>query len=97
MATTLAAGDLVITGFNFDNPDEFAFVPLIDITTGTTINFTDDGVRSDGTFRGNEGTFTWTSTQELVLVASQLFPKTRLRLWLLVTRKVAPSVKPFTK
>ena len=63
MATTLAAGDLVITGFNFDNPDEFSFVPLTDITTGTAINFTDDGVQSNGTFRSSEGTFTWIATQ----------------------------------
>lgn len=64
MATTLASGDLVITGFNFDNPDEFSFVPLVDITIGTEIQFTDDGVRNNGTFRGSEGTFTWNAVQD---------------------------------
>ena len=29
--TTLAAGDLAIIGFNGDNPDQFAFVLLVDI------------------------------------------------------------------
>ena len=59
MATTLSAGDITIVGFNFDNPDEFAFLPLIDLMSGTEITFTDDGVLSDGSFRGSEGHFTW--------------------------------------
>ena len=53
--TTLVAGDLAIIGFNGDNPDQFAFVLLVDIESGTEITFTDSGVKSDDTFRGNEG------------------------------------------
>ncbi|NET03131.1 MAG: endonuclease [Symploca sp. SIO2B6] len=62
--TTLTAGDIAIIGFNFDNPDEFAFVPLVNIGTGTEIKFTDNGWLSSGSFRSNEGTFTWTATQD---------------------------------
>lgn len=65
VATTLSAGDIAIVGFNFDNPDEFAFIPLIDIGSGTEINFTDNGWKADGTFRDTEGTFTWTAPTEI--------------------------------
>ena len=51
--TTLEAGDLAIIGFNGDNPDQFAFVLLVDIESGTEITFTDSGLKSDDTFRGN--------------------------------------------
>ena len=61
MATTLSAGDIQITGFNFDNPDDFSFVVLTDLSSGTAISFTDDGVNSNGTFRGSETSFTWTA------------------------------------
>ncbi|MDJ0553057.1 MAG: DNA/RNA non-specific endonuclease [Microcoleaceae cyanobacterium MO_207.B10] len=74
MATNLSSGDIAITGFNFDNPDELGFVVLEDIVTGTEINFTDDGVNSNGSFRGNEGTFTWVADRNYVtgeLVSTQ--------------------------
>jgi len=64
-ATTLSAGDIAIVGFNFDNPDELAFVPLIDIGSGTEIKFTDNGWQSSGSFRSNEGTFTWTASTDI--------------------------------
>ena len=60
--TTLAAGDLAIIGFNGDNPDQFAFVLLVDIESGTEITFTDSGVKSDDTFRGNEGAVKFTAS-----------------------------------
>ncbi|MFI1772820.1 T9SS type A sorting domain-containing protein [Thalassobellus citreus] len=63
--TTLAAGDIAITGFNSDDPDQFSFVLLTDVTTGTSINFTDNGWQSSGSFRGGEGTITWTATSNL--------------------------------
>ncbi len=53
--TTLSAGDIAIVGVNTDNPDEFAFVLLTDVTTGTSIRFTDDGWFSAGGFRSGEG------------------------------------------
>lgn len=62
--TILAPGDLAIVSFRFDNPDEFKFVLLTDISSGTVINFTDDGVKSDGSFLGSEGTLTWTADRD---------------------------------
>ncbi|NEP70434.1 MAG: ExeM/NucH family extracellular endonuclease [Okeania sp. SIO2G4] len=64
-ATTLSSGDIAIIGFNFDNPDEFAFTPLVDIGAGTEINFTDNGWQAAGSFRANEGTFTWTAPTDI--------------------------------
>lgn len=62
--TTLTAGDIAIIGFNFDNPDEFAFVPLVNIGAGTEIKFTDNGWLNSGSFRSTEGTFTWIANQD---------------------------------
>ena len=53
--TTLSAGDIAIIGVNADNPDDFAFLLLVDIEMGTEITFTDSGIKTDGTFRGGEG------------------------------------------
>lgn len=63
--TTLTAGDIAIIGFNFDDPDQMAFVLLVNIGSGTQINFTDNGWRSNNTFRTGEGTFTWTAGTDL--------------------------------
>lgn len=63
--TTLSAGDIAITGFNSDDPDEFSFVLLIDVTNTTTIKFTDNGWFSAGGFRANEGILEWTATSDL--------------------------------
>jgi len=41
--TILSPGDIAIIGFNFDNPDQFAFVLLRDINPNTKITFTDFG------------------------------------------------------
>ena len=41
--TTLSAGDIAITGFNSDNPDQFSFVLLEDVLSTTQIKFTDEG------------------------------------------------------
>lgn len=63
--TNLNAGDLAVTGFGSDNPDDFHFVLLTDIEAGTVIRFTDSGVKSDGTFRGNEGAVSYTAPEAL--------------------------------
>ncbi|WP_299128564.1 hypothetical protein [uncultured Winogradskyella sp.] len=63
--TTLTSGDIVITGFNSDNPDEVTFVLLTDILANTELKFTDSGWVSTGEFRGNEGIATWTATSDL--------------------------------
>ncbi|WP_163312209.1 hypothetical protein, partial [Enterobacter cloacae] len=65
MATTLAAGDLALVGYDADNPDDFAFVLLRDIEAGTEIHFTDNGWTAAGAFRGGEGIYTFTAAAAL--------------------------------
>lgn len=61
-ATTLVAGDIAIIGYNFDDPDELAFVALENIDAGVVISFTDNGwISSSNSFRTGEGTFMWTA------------------------------------
>lgn len=57
----LNPGDIAIIGFNSDDPDQMAFVALVDIPMGTEIKFTDNGWFAATGFRANEGTFTWTA------------------------------------
>ena len=63
--TTLDAGELAVIGFASDNPDNFHLVLLTDIEAGTKIRFTDSGVKSDGSFRGNEGAVVHTAPETL--------------------------------
>ncbi|MGK7914877.1 MAG: DNRLRE domain-containing protein [Prochloraceae cyanobacterium] len=64
VGTTLKAGDLAIVGFNFDNPDEFAFVALTNIDAGSEIKFTDNGWLISGGFRSTEGTLIWKAERD---------------------------------
>jgi uncharacterized protein len=60
--TTLAVGDVAVVSINSANPDKFSFVLLKDITSGTVINFTDNGFTgSDVTGRTGEGFLTYTA------------------------------------
>ncbi|MDP8269449.1 MAG: T9SS type A sorting domain-containing protein [Candidatus Tenebribacter davisii] len=59
--TTLSAGDIAILGANSDNPDDFAFLLLVDIEAGTEIRFTDSGWLSINAFQGDEGAQKYTS------------------------------------
>lgn len=52
-------GGIAIIGFNFDDPDQFAFVCLDTIPAGTEIRFTDNGWQSSGSFRLGEGILSW--------------------------------------
>lgn len=63
--TILSPSDIAITGVISDNPDEFSFVLLTDVTTGTIINFTDAGWINTGGFWPFEGHITWTATSNL--------------------------------
>ena len=56
------AANIAVIGINCDNPDDFAFVALENIDAGTQIYFTDNGVNTDGSFRGGEGTKLWTAS-----------------------------------
>jgi Endonuclease I/Putative Ig domain/Secretion system C-terminal sorting domain len=65
-AQNLSAGDVAITGMNATNPDEFAFVALVDISAGTVITFTDHGWLASGAFRNTEGEFVFTAANTVV-------------------------------
>ncbi|AWI86988.1 nuclease [Methylobacterium sp. DM1] len=66
MATSLAAGDIALVGYDADNPDDFAFVILRDIEAGTSITFTDNGWNSStNAFLSNEGSYTYTAPTAL--------------------------------
>jgi hypothetical protein len=65
---TLVAGDIAFTGYNSNNlgvlQNDFSFILLVNIPTGTTINFTDNGYKIAGGVGLNtaEGTLKWSST-----------------------------------
>ncbi len=67
--TTLVKGDIAFTGFigngTVAGNDQFSFILLRNITTGTVINFTDNAwlrtSATTGSWRTGEGTVTWTS------------------------------------
>jgi len=60
--TTLITGDIAITGYNADTPDQFTFVLIKDVVASTTITYTDNGWLAAGGFRSGEGTRTLTFT-----------------------------------
>lgn len=57
--TILTPGDIAIISFNFEDPDGFSFVTLVDLEPGTVIYFTDCGWREDSSFRPGEGLITY--------------------------------------
>ncbi|MBI3233437.1 MAG: hypothetical protein HYZ42_05255 [Bacteroidetes bacterium] len=68
--TTLSAGDIAFTAYNSysssNNPaDTFSFILLRSISSGTTINFTDNGWKSNNVFRTGEGGVTWTASSAM--------------------------------
>lgn len=64
--TTLSAGDIAILQYNADgSPEVIKFIALRSMESGTTINFTDNGWRSDNTFRSNEGIDIWTAPSNI--------------------------------
>ncbi len=56
----VGAGDVAIVGYNSANPDEFRIVFLNSASATDTVNFTDNGWLSSGSFRTGEGTLTYT-------------------------------------
>ena len=59
--TVLAAGDIALIELQTDNPDNFAFVALVDLNAGTEVKFTDNAW-SGSSLATNEGTITWTAS-----------------------------------
>ncbi len=74
--TVLQPGDVTVIGVNCDNPDDFAFLLMRDIDTGTEIRFTDNGWLAAGGFRGGEGIQIYTAPFQIpagtVLVFSEV-------------------------
>lgn len=57
----LAAGDIALIAYQFDNPDKFAFVAMVDIPAAVEINFTDNAFTNASVLASNENTGTYTS------------------------------------
>lgn len=68
--TTLSAGDIAIIQYNSDNtggaPEIIKFITFSSFESGTVINFTDHGWKSDNTFRDTEGVVAWTATRDFI-------------------------------
>lgn len=64
--TTLAAGDISFTGLARESAyGGFSFVSWVDLAVGTSITFSDNGLKADGTFKTSvqkENTWVWTAT-----------------------------------
>jgi len=64
--TTLSPGDVTVVTVNADSPDNFDFVPLVNLQSGTTIYFTDNAyVSTDDKLRDNEGTVKYVAPSEI--------------------------------
>lgn len=59
--SALEPGDIAFVEYNADDTDNFKFVCLVDISENTEIKFTDNGWKSDDTWRTGEGIITWTA------------------------------------
>ena len=57
---SLTAGDVVITGINTSNPDQFSFVPLVNLLPNSSLIFTDNGWDGVG-LTTTEGAVTYTA------------------------------------
>ncbi|HIC32961.1 MAG TPA: T9SS type A sorting domain-containing protein [Flavobacteriaceae bacterium] len=65
-ATNLNPGEVIITGYNADNADQFTFVLLVETTAGTVVKFTDKAWNNTtSAFSGSEGIVVWESDQDL--------------------------------
>lgn len=61
-AQTLRPGDVALVGFNADDPDQFAFVTLVDLVPDAQVVFTDKGWQaSTNMLRVGEGEAIWTA------------------------------------
>ncbi|MBL0145731.1 MAG: hypothetical protein IPP48_08195 [Chitinophagaceae bacterium] len=66
-AQVLAAGDIAFTGYiSAGSTDEFSFVLLKNIPSGTTITFTDNSWLNTNIFRAGEETLVWTSSAAML-------------------------------
>ncbi len=68
-ATSLDAGDVAFVGLNSDGNDDFSFVLLKDIDSGTFVYITDEGWNDSGSFSDSnasgDGIIKWTAASNL--------------------------------
>ena len=74
-AQNLSPGDIAIVGLNALNPDEFAFVLLVDIPAGTQITFADHGWHAAGSLRATEDEFVYTAANTVAREQVVLAPR----------------------
>lgn len=66
LGQNLSPGDIALIGANCDNPDDFAFLALVDIPSGMQIKFTDNGWSSStNSFRTGEGILIFTASSNI--------------------------------
>ncbi|OQW93931.1 MAG: hypothetical protein BWK79_08515, partial [Beggiatoa sp. IS2] len=70
----LSAGDIAFVQYNADGTDNFAFVALVDIPAGETINFTDNGWKSDNTWNNTEGIMVWVAPSSGIIAGTRVRP-----------------------
>ena len=64
--TLLQPGEIIITGYNADDADQFTFVLLTETSTGTVVKFTDNSWNNTtSSFSTSEGIIEWQSDQDL--------------------------------
>jgi len=61
-----STGGIAFTAFNTDGDKDFAIVILTDITSNSTIYFTDDETNGSGGFIGSEGIITWSTGSKTI-------------------------------
>jgi hypothetical protein len=75
VAPTLSAGDIAIIGYNSDGTDNFAFVALRSIGSGTVIRFTDQSWNGSAfSASGSDSTVTFTASADIA--AGTVIPST---------------------
>lgn len=94
--STLTAGDIVFTGYNSDDPDQFSFLVLDTIEPGTVISFTDDGWYAAGGFRTNEGVIAWTATSGVSCATEITITSTGTNTFSATTGSVATTTNGFS-
>ena len=60
-----APGDIAFIAYNGDGNDDFAFVLLVNVSSGAVIYFTDNEWNGNAFNNTNEGYVTWTATSNL--------------------------------
>jgi hypothetical protein len=66
ISNSQSIGDIAFVAFNTDGDKDFSIVALVDITSNSTIYFTDDETNGSGGFAGSEGIITWSTGSKTI-------------------------------